>query len=461
MFRSDVPFDPNSPVTWPTSFQQQPPNVQTYRARQLALFIQDDWRATTRLRLNLGLRYDLDPTLRINDFYEGLLRSPALARLSEFVSDDRGTDTNNLQPRLGATYDLRGDGRVVLRGGWGMYVARNRPWFQLRSMNQVGAPAVLVEDSARLRLYPDISAILAGGAPLQLGTVIPDDFVQSYALNTTIGTAWQLGRAASLDVDYVHSYADHQTGFTDRNIPSSGTISATNPRPVREFAQVWMLENFTKSWYDALETQLRVNMPRSGRLRASYTLSRSYLDGVDFFNTVRGTQRTPRERGYSPSDQRHNLTAAASFPLPWQLEVSAILKLISGSPMPVQAGMDLDGDRSPTGDRPPGLAITVGRDNVEESLRIINEFRAGLTLPPIDSDLLRLDPYRSLDVRLTKVFQVRAPQRLELTLEAFNLTNHVNYNSTSVNRNLNSPAFLERRTARDARQIQWGIRYSF
>jgi hypothetical protein len=276
--------------------------------------------------------------------------------LREFVSDDRGTDTNNLQPRLGATYDLRGDGRVVLRAGWGMYVARNRPWLQVRSMNQVGAPAVLVEDPAQLRLYPDISAVLAGGAPLQLGTVIPDDFVQSYALTTTIGTAWRLGRSASLDVDYIHSYAGHQTGFTDRNIPSSGTISATNPRPVREFAQVWVLEHFTKSWYDALETQLRVNLPRSGRLRASYTLSRSYLDGVDFFNTVRGTQRTPRERGCSPSDQRHNLTAAASFPLPWRLEISAIVKLISGSPMPVQAGMDLDGDRSLTGDRPPGHA---------------------------------------------------------------------------------------------------------
>jgi hypothetical protein len=94
-------------------------------------------------------------------------------------------------------------------------------------------------------------------------------------------------------------------------------------------------------------------------------------------------------------------------------------------------------------------------------LRIINEYRAGVALPPIESELLRLDPYRSLDVRLTKVLQVRAAQRLELTLEAFNLTNHVNYNSTSVNRNLNSAAFLERRTARDARQIQWGIRYLF
>jgi hypothetical protein len=147
------------------------------------------------------------------------------------------------------------------------HVRRPKPTVVSAAIDEPGwAPAVLVEDSARLSLYPDISAILAGGAPLQLGTVIPDDFVQSYALNTTIGTAWQLGRAAALDVDFIHSYADHQTGFTDRNIPSSGTISATNPRPVREFAQVWMLENFTKSWYDALETQLRVHMPRSGRL---------------------------------------------------------------------------------------------------------------------------------------------------------------------------------------------------
>jgi hypothetical protein len=273
VFRSDVPFDSNVQVTWPTSFQLQPPNVQTYRARQLALFMQDDWRATPRLRLNLGLRYDLDPTLRINDFYRDLLRDPALAGLSQFVSADRGTDTNNLQPRVGATYDLGGDGQVVLRGGLGMYVARNRPWFQLRSMNQVGVPAVLVEDSTRLRLYPDISAILAGGAPRQLGTVIPDDFVQSYAFNTTIGTAWQLGRATSLDLDYVHSYADHQTGFTDRNIPSSGTISPTNPRPVREFAQVWMLENFTESWYDAFETHATFG-PAADLIRSVAQLSR-------------------------------------------------------------------------------------------------------------------------------------------------------------------------------------------
>ena len=56
-----------------------------------------------------------------------------------------------------------------------MYVSRNRPWFQIRSMNQLAAPTVVVEDPTRLRLYPDIAAILAGGAPVSLGTIIPDD----------------------------------------------------------------------------------------------------------------------------------------------------------------------------------------------------------------------------------------------------------------------------------------------
>ena len=79
-------------------------------------------------------------------------------------------------------------------------------------------------------------------------------------------------------------------------------------------------------------------------MRASYTLSRSYLDGVDFFVTTRGTQRTPHERGYNPSDQRHNLTLAGTLSLPWAIELSGIGKLISGSPIKVQAGFDLDGD---------------------------------------------------------------------------------------------------------------------
>jgi hypothetical protein len=227
-----------------------------------------------------------------------------------------------------------------------------------------------------------------------------------------------------------------------------------------------MLENYTKSWYDAVESQFRATVAGSGRMQVSYTISRSYMDGVEFFNIARGTQRTPRETGYSPSDQRHNLTAAATFPLPGQLQLSGIVKLISGSPMPVQAGFDMDGDRSLTSDRPDGLPITVGRGDEENALRMINTLRATLSttarpLAPISPELLRLDPYRTLDLRLTKLLEVGGRRRLELTLEAFHLTNYVNHNPVTVNRNINSAAFLRRRSARSARQIQWGLRYVF
>jgi hypothetical protein len=462
-FSTDAAFDAALPQTWPTQFMRQMPNVQRYSTREFALFVQDDWRPTARVRLTVGLRYDLNPTLRINDFYATALREPVLAGLETFVSGDRGTDTNNVQPRAGATLDLRGDGTLLLRAGWGLYVTRNRPWFQLRSMNQLASPGVLVEDRERLRLYPDVQAIVAGSVPLQLGTVIPDDFTQAYAQNASAGVAWQIGRAASLNVDYIHSSGSEQTGSTDRNLPASGAISTSNPRPEPQFGQVLMLENYTKSRYDAIESEFRTRMQAGAQLHLSYTLSRTWLDGVDFFLTQRGTQRTPQEQGYSPSDQRHNLTAAAILPLPFDIQLSAILKLISGSPMLVEAGTDLDGDRSPTGDRPRGLPITVGRDDKDAALRLINEFRASLPTPlrPVERALLDLDPHRTLDLRLTKALQAGRRVRLDLLLEAFNVTNHVNIVPTTVNRSMNSAAFLERRTARDARQMQWGVRVGF
>ena len=263
-FTTDLPFDPAVQSTWPRSFEQQAPTQVTYRSRELALFAQDDWRIASRVRVNAGVRYDLDFNLRINDFSADLLDDPGMAGLDQFISRDRGTDTNNVQPRLGATWDATGSGRVIVRGGAGLYVTRNRPWYQLRAMNQAVSGVVRITD-ARLRNFPDIAAVLgscvAGSfstacGPKQLGTVIPDDFVQPYAVNTTGGVGWQITSTAALDVDYVHSYGAHQVGSTDRNLPPAGLLANT-PRPVPAFSQIVMLENFSRSWYDALEAQLR------------------------------------------------------------------------------------------------------------------------------------------------------------------------------------------------------------
>lgn len=468
-YTTDAPFDPNNPATWPFSLVIQKPGFYTYKSTQIGVFVQDNWRVANRVRLNLGVRYDYDTTLRNNKFYSDLIDNPLFKGIDAFISKDRGNDANNLQPRVGATWDMRGNGTLVMRGGFGMYVTRNRPWFQLTSMDRSLGGAVLIQDPQQLRLYPDINAALGGRSLddyLRSGGakslfLISDDSVLPYALNTTFGMGWQINPATSLDVDFVHGFGNHQLGGTDRNLPPSGPVSASNPRPVRAFTQVTLMENFTKSWYDALETQLRTRFRGVDQMLVSYTLSRSYRDGVDFYSTARGTQRTPDERGYNNTDQRHNLTLSAASTLPWRFQLSGIVKLISGSPIPVQAGFDLDGDGSIFGDRPRGIPRTVGRERVDESLRLINELRASRGLPPIAKDLLKLDPYVSVDVRLTKALLLGAERRLDLFLEAYNLTNHTNFQPFTINGNMIAPDFLFRNSARDPRQIQWGTRYVF
>jgi len=466
-FTTDAAFNGADARTWPFTFVMQTPGFYNYTSNQVALFVQDDVRIHDRVRLNLGLRYDLDTNLRQNDFYADLLANPLYEGIDQFVSADRGNDYNNLQPRLGATYDIRGNGSLVARGGFGMYVTRNRPWFQQTSMDKTLGFAVRITDPQLLRNFPDINAVL-GGRTLEeyqnQGGVrslylIADDHVLPYSLNTTAGIGWQLNPVTSLDVDYVHNYGDNQLGTTDLNLPASGAISAANPRPVPRFSQVGVLSNFSQSWYDALEVQLRTRVRGTDSLQVSYAYSRSTLDGVTFYSTFRGTDRTPHEKGMNPTDTPHNLSVAASTSLPWGLQLSGVFRAISGGPLGVSAGVDLDGDLNTQNDRPAGLPPTVGRGNVEEQLAIINAYRASRGQAAVSPDLLKPDPIINLDLRVTKAFQLGGNRRIEAFLEGYNVTNYVTL--TGGTGNMSSASFLIRTGARDARQIQWGGRYSF
>ena len=467
-FATDAPFDRNVPATWPINFVQQTNGLYTYNSHIFAAYAQDDWRATDRIRLNLGLRYDVDTNLRMNDVYAEVLANPAYAGLENFVSADRGTDANNFQPRLGVTYDVRGTGTLVARAGWGLYITRNRHYFGLTAQDRLLGTAVRIEDPNQLRLYPDITAVLGGksltdyvasGAARSV-YLIPDDYELPESRNTTAGFGWQINGTTGLDVDYVHAYGYNQLGGLDLNLPASGRISATNPRPVSRFTEVKSLENFTKSWYNALETQFRTRFKGVDSLSVSYTLSSTRRDGVNHYQTYPGTMRTPQEVGYGEQDTRHNLSMAAAAGLPYGVQFSGILRALSGTPFAVSAGFDIDGDGQTQNDRPDGLPITVGREKVQESLQIINALRATRNLAPISSDLLTLNPFIALDLRLTKAFSPMQGKQVEMFLEGYNILNRVNY-AGGGNGSIVSPALLIRNAARDPRQVQLGARVTF
>ena len=466
-FTTDAAFNVNDPRTWPQSFTQQTPGFYTYKSKQIAGFVQDDWRIHNRVRLNLGLRYDLDTNLRINDFYTSLLANPLYRGLDYFISTDRGNDTNNIQPRLGVTWDARGNGTLVVRGGFGHYVTRNRPWFQETSMDKTLGSAVRITDPTALSRFPDINGVLNGKSltdyVAQGGVrslyLIDNNYNLPFALNATGGFGLQLNNRTSLDVDVVHGYAGDQLGSTDRNLPASGTVTAANPRPRPQFSQVGVLVNNGKAWYDAIETQLRTRVKGTDSLQISYTYSKSTLDGVTFYSTYSGTDRTPQNYARNATDTPHNLSIAASTSLPLGFQVSGVFRAISGGPRPVSAGVDLDGDLNVSNDRPAGLPQFIGRDDVESQVAIINAFRTGRGLAAINADLIKIDPVIDLDLRLTKSLQLPNRRRLEFFLESYNLTNHTTLyggNSTMV-----SSSFGIRTSALDARQTQWGARVVF
>src|SRR4051812_36765292 len=466
-FTTDTPFNVNDPRTWPQSFTMQTPGFYNYKSNQIAGFVQDDWRLHDRVRLNLGLRYDVDTNLRNNEFYDSLLANPLYAGLDYFISNNRGNDLDNIQPRLGLTWDTRGNGKLVARAGFGRYVTRNRPWFDQTAMDKALGSAVRITDPVALSRFPSIDGVLNGKSlsdyVAQGGVrslyLIDNDYELPFSLNTTAGFGLQLNSVTSLDMDYVHGNSGDQLGSTDRNLPATGPISASNPRPRPQFSQVGVLVNNGRAWYDALEMQLRTRVKGTDSLQISYTYSKSMLDGVTFYSTFSGTDRTPNNFAYNPTDTPHNLSVAASTSLPWKFQLSGVFRAISGGPLPVSAGIDLDGDLNTSNDRPAGLPQTVGRGDVASQLSEINTFRASRGLPAVDPVLLKIDPVVDLDVRLTKVIPLRSGRRMEVFLESYNLTNHTTkYGGTG---NMSSSTFLIRTSALDARQTQWGARFVF
>ena len=265
----------------------------------------------------------------------------------------------------------------------------------------------------------------------------------------------------SMDADFVHALGTSELCLSancvstiDRNLPASGPISAVNPRPIPTLSAVTAYENFVNSSYDALEMQVRQRVRGGNSLQVSYTLSRTLLD------VNNGTLRAQffNNKGYNSDDNRHNLTASFSTELPWQTQLSAITQLISGSPIPANSGLDLDGDGA-SNDRLPGLPLTVGRGDPEADLKIINDFRAARGLAPFTIDVLKLYSYKTINLRATKSVQVAGNRRIELFLEAFNVTNFAN--RIGVGTNIRLATFGVPTGATDARQLQWGTRFSF
>jgi outer membrane receptor protein involved in Fe transport len=346
--------------------------------KQFATYVQDDWRVTPKLTLNLGLRYDLNTGFAIDQSLD-----PNYAMLADAGSrgllvglpgfEDFGKspkeDYDNIQPRVGLAYDLHGDGRDVLRAGYGRYFdfgyTNSNILFAAINATGIGAGTVFEVNNASGIRNPDgsffrvddpignIQALNEAGGALPLNRHVASPRIkQPYTDQISAGWSHQFDLATVLDVDYVH--------VEGRDIGWRPRLNARHPgeaiRPLAQLGIVPSPEDIAiaisrgRSRHDGLNLGLRRRMNRGLQLSAWYSISRSLsttgnsgdeLDVINIQNSAdpfNDVQFGPSRR----SDARHRITISAIANLPGGLQVSPIWRYHSGFPVNIIEGVDLN-----------------------------------------------------------------------------------------------------------------------
>jgi hypothetical protein len=296
-------------------------------------YVQDNWRATHRLTLNLGLRWDGIPhTYEANqnqsNFYPNLY-NPASAPLWTNSSDSqiaanspglssgpttipaltpytfytngmgiggkngipKGLANNawwNFGPRLGFAYDLFGTGKTVIRGGYGLMYER----IQGNDMyNGATNPPFGLSFATNNVLFDNPSQLANGSGTITI-PVVPGSVTginRSYPAPRTssysAGVQQAIGARTVFSISYVGSVDRHESYWQELNLPPYADLAAlqggTSPTPFnglvpyQGYTQLKMAYNGADSHYNSLQTELRGRVTRDLTLQAAYTLSRA------------------------------------------------------------------------------------------------------------------------------------------------------------------------------------------
>lgn len=377
----------------------------TYGQTQWAGFVQDTWRIHPRLTLNLGLRYD----------YQSLL-----------------DDYNNLGPRAAFTWDPKGDGKTVIRGGFGLFY--DQPFFhgltQRFLLNALVAPFATYQIAPGNAAFPQFPAsypVTAAPAGLTLAprniVLRGDKLLSPYTTQFTLGFQRQLPDNWVLSVDLTRTLTVKQ--FLQYDLNAASPFPRTQDGQMRSIAEA----DRTRPLYDPArgvsfyqgvairELRMTTNGNTSNYHALTINLARRfgsrYFAGVSYnwasaLNSITDDHlgANPQEwidvqrgeRGPSDFLQRQRFVANGGVLLPSNFNVSAVFIAASGLPVNSLTGVDNNGDGL-IRDRPAGF----GR----------NAFVG--------------TPQRNFDLSVSRSFAVRETTRLELRADGYNLFNNQNY----------------------------------
>jgi hypothetical protein len=463
-----------------TEFQQDVTNH--LRFNRYEFFAQDTWRLRSNVTFDYGVRYALYPALTdTNDAlvtFDPSLYNPAKAPTcanvactavvpntgdplngliqagvnSPFGRKIYPTDKNNIQPRLGLSWDPQSNGKSIVRAGYGLYY--DQPLVGIFEQNSFTNPVFVRSSTVQNPSLSNPALGVAAGTLALPGTIQATDpnFQSPRTQQWNIGMQRQLYRRGSIDVGYVGSHGDHLIQPLDVNQPQpqdvvnaiNGGGGINNARPYKGFSGITMRQTTARSNYHGLLAQYRHEGGRQGTYVFNYTLSRSRTtatndrDAADFPQNPLDLET---EYADARTDRRHIFSANYIYELPffredengllrtvlggWQ--ISGITNINSGAPISRIVANTNGGRRG-------ARANLVGNPQAGE-LDFPYWFNPAAFAPPADGqygtpsriDSLRLPGRNQTDLALSKNFYPMDGKRLQFRADFINAFNHTQW----------------------------------
>jgi len=469
-FNQDQPFNPANLA----SFVPIPGSVTQFTAALLNVglfapnvlwdtYVEDEWKPLAGLTLNLGLRYEyqakvFDQGRDLNDkaIFPTTGTPTSLAPLVDF--GNRG-DKNNFGPRAGLAWDLKNDGRTVVRAGYGLYYNPMNTQSELSEIQNFRQLNAVIANPT----YPDpyggrdpISFVSTG---VQNIAVEANDLENLQSAAYTGGLSRQLGASLAIHVDGVYNKMTRVPMAIDINPRSGG---ATGTRLLPQFGRVLQTQSIGWANYKALLLRLEKRFERNYMYTVSYTLASTEgnVSSSSFLSTVTDSAHIDFDEGPNNSDRRHALVASGSVLLPFEINLGAVFTARSTMPFSAIAGVDLNGDANITDYVPSTTRNQFNRGSESTALAAVNAYRATRNLAAIPESQINTNEFYGVDLRASKSIRLTASQRVELVAQVFNLLNRTNLTATWTTNAL-SPAFGSIASAANKRQAEVAVRFVF
>ncbi|MGD9904773.1 MAG: carboxypeptidase regulatory-like domain-containing protein [Vicinamibacterales bacterium] len=413
----------------------------------IALWIGDTWKINNALTINGGVRWDadfgaLDPphiTTQVTfNPVAGVVDYPASETLrpGDRLYPGNLRDINNIAPRGGFTWNVGGQGNLVVRGGSGLYfsIPDSNTTFSIQSFNgerilvnsfnNDGQPG-FIADPTRGVTAEDI---LAGRAPVpaQSPRVIASDYQMPYTWQSSIGFQTQFGTRWGFEADLTHWKGYNLARQRDPNLrfnPATGyNFNPNTGRPDPKFTRIQWLESTGKADYSALQTGINKRYSSNWQSSLTYTYMFFFNDNTTNFQYEGNNPFDPdAEWARSTEFQRHTLRLNGLWRGPWGVNLSGAYFFGSGNYFATTYAANPFGH---TGTNRYVTAPITIPDAVRDRFDGPSSFAVGDVVP---RNALKGEALHRFDFRLAKEIPLPGGVTITGIAEVFNAFNHKNY----------------------------------